>query len=52
LTSQLFTEMPRRVEKEPEGGSKNRKEVGNESPLGSIFQKQVEVPGRERYVSL
>jgi hypothetical protein len=29
--------MQRKVEKEPEGGSKNRKEVGNESPLVSMF---------------
>ena len=47
--------MQRKVEKEPEGGSKNRKEVGNESPLVSMFQKQqsgAEVPGRGRYFSL
>ena len=32
----LKTEMKRKVGKEPEGGSKKRKEVGNESPLASI----------------
>jgi hypothetical protein len=31
---QVKTEMKRKVGKEPEGGSKKRKEVGNESPLG------------------
>ena len=37
---QVKTEMKRKVGKEPEGGSKKRKEVGNESPLSSMFQKQ------------
>jgi hypothetical protein len=32
--------MKRKVGKEPEGGSKKRKEVGNESPLACMFQKQ------------
>ena len=32
--------MKYKVGKEPEGGSKNRKEVENESPLASMFQKQ------------
>ncbi len=32
--------MKRRVGKEPEGGSKKREEVGNESPLACMFQKQ------------
>ena len=32
----LKTEMKQKVGKEPEGGSKKRKEVGNESPLASI----------------
>jgi hypothetical protein len=30
-------EMKCKVGKEPEGGSKKRKEVGNESPLDSMF---------------
>jgi hypothetical protein len=34
------TEMKRKVGKEPEGGSKKRRTVGNESPLASTFQKQ------------
>ena len=34
------TEMKRKLGREPEGGSKKRKEVGNESPLLSMFQKQ------------
>ena len=37
---QVKTEMKRKVGKESEGGSKKRKEVGNESPLSSMFQKQ------------
>ena len=37
---QVKTEMKRKVGKEPEGRSKKRKEVGNESPLASMFQKQ------------
>ncbi len=32
--------MKRKVGKEPEGGSKKRKELGNASPLVSMFQKQ------------
>jgi hypothetical protein len=32
--------MKHKVGKEPEGGSKKPKEVGNESPLASMFQKQ------------
>jgi hypothetical protein len=34
------TEMRHKVGKDPEGGSKERKEVGNESPLSCMFQKQ------------
>jgi hypothetical protein len=34
------TEMNRKVGKDLEGGSKKRKEVGNEPPLASMFQKQ------------
>jgi hypothetical protein len=34
------TEMEHKVGKELEGGSKKRKEVGNEPPLASLFQKQ------------
>jgi hypothetical protein len=34
------TEIKRKVGKAPEGGSKKRKEVGNESPLASMIQKQ------------
>jgi hypothetical protein len=37
---QVKTEMKRKVGKEPQGGSKKRKEVANESPLASMFQKQ------------
>ncbi len=37
---QVKTEMKRKVGKESEGGSKKPKEVGNESPLASMFQKQ------------
>ncbi len=36
----MKTEMKRKVAKEPEGGSKKRKGVGNESPLDSMFQKR------------
>jgi len=32
--------MKRRVEKEPEGGSKERKQVGNDNSLASMFAKQ------------
>ena len=32
--------MQRKVGKEPEGGSKKRKEVGNDNSLASIFVKQ------------
>ena len=35
-----MTEMKLKVGKDPGGGSKNRKEVGNESPWTSMFQKQ------------
>ena len=34
---QVKTEMKRKVGKDPGGGSKKRKEVGNESPLASMF---------------
>ena len=37
---QVKTQMKRKVGKDPEGGIKKRKEVGNESPLSSKFQKQ------------
>ena len=37
---QVKTEMKRKVGKESEGGSKKRNEVGNESPLTSMFQKR------------
>jgi len=37
---QVKTEMKRKVGKGPEGGNKKPKEVGNESPLVSMFQKQ------------
>jgi hypothetical protein len=37
---QVKTAMKRKVGKEPEGGSNKRKEVENESPLASMFQKQ------------
>ena len=37
---QVMTEMKLKVGKDPGGGSKNRKEVGNESPWTSMFQKQ------------
>ena len=37
---QVKTEMKRKVGKEPEGGRKKPKEVGNESALASMFQKQ------------
>jgi hypothetical protein len=37
---QAKTDMKRMVGKEPEGGSKKRKEVGNESHLTVMFQKQ------------
>ena len=32
--------MKRRVGKEPEGGSKKRKQVGNDNSLASMFAKQ------------
>ena len=32
--------MKRKVGKEPEGGSKKRKEVGNDKSLASMFAKQ------------
>ena len=32
--------MKRKVGKQPEGGSKKRNELGNESPLDSMFQNQ------------
>ncbi len=48
--------MKRKVGKEPEGGSKKRKEVGNESPLSSMFQKQQTVNDlqktRESYTAI
>ena len=37
---QVTTEMKRRVGKEPEGGSKKRKQVGNDNSLASMFAKQ------------
>ena len=37
---QVKTEMNHKVGKESEEGSKKRKEVENESPLDSMFQKQ------------
>jgi hypothetical protein len=37
---QVKTEMKRKVGKDPEGGSKKRKEVGNGSSLVSMFHKQ------------
>jgi hypothetical protein len=37
---QVKTEMKRKVGKDPEGGSKKRKELGNESPLASMLQKK------------
>ncbi len=48
--------MKRKVGKEPEGGSKKPKQVCNESPLVSMFQKQQTVndlqKAREAYLSL
>ena len=35
---QVKTGMERKVRQDPEGGSKKRKVVGNESPLASTFQ--------------
>ena len=53
---QVKTEMKRKVGKEPEGGSKKLKEVGNESPLSSMFQKQQTVNDlqktRESYTAI
>ncbi len=40
---QVKTAMKRKVGKEFEGRSKKRKEVGNISPLASMFQKQQSV---------
>ena len=44
------------VGKEPEGGRKKPKEVGNESPLASMFQKQQTAnylqKAREAYLSI
>jgi len=37
---QVKTEMKSKVGNDPEGGSKKRKEVANESPLALMFQKQ------------
>ena len=37
---QVKTEMKSKVGNDPEGGSKKRKEVANESPLPLMFQKQ------------
>ena len=39
---QVKTEMKHKAGEGPEGWSKKRKEVGNESPLTSMIQKQVE----------
>ena len=48
--------MKRKVGKEPEGGSKKPKLVGNESRLASMFQKQQTVndlqKAREEYLSI
>jgi hypothetical protein len=48
--------MKHKVGKEPEGGSKKPKEVGNESPLASMFQKQQTAndlqEAREAYLSI
>ena len=48
--------MKRKVGKEPEGGSKKPKQVGNESPLASMFQNQQTVndlkKAREVYLSI
>jgi hypothetical protein len=38
--TQIKIEMKRKVGKEPEGGSKKLKELGNELSLASMFQKQ------------
>ena len=38
---QVMTEMKHKVGQEPKGGSKKRKEVGNESPLVSVYRTQV-----------
>jgi len=52
------TEMKRKVGKEPEGGSKKPKEVGNESPLASMFLKSNRLPmtyrmhERQAYLSI
>ncbi len=40
ICMQVKTEMMRKVGKDPGGGSKKREEVGSESPLASMFQKQ------------
>jgi hypothetical protein len=37
---QVKIEMKHKVRKEPEGGSKKRKEVGNDNSLFSMFAKQ------------
>ena len=37
---QVKNEMKRTVGKDPEGGNKKLKEVGNKSPLDSKFQRQ------------
>ena len=48
--------MKRKVGKEPEGGSKKPKQVGTESRLASMFQKQQTVndlkKAREVYLSI
>ncbi len=36
----MKTEMKRKVGKDPGGGSKKRKEVGNDNSLASMFAKQ------------
>ena len=40
MQCQVKTEMKHKAGKGPEGWSKKRTEVGNESPLTSMFQKQ------------
>ena len=49
----MNAEMKRKVGKEPEGGSKTGKEVGNDNSLASMFAKQQAVSAlnkaREEY---
>jgi hypothetical protein len=40
ICTQVKTEMKRKVGEDPGGGREKRKELGNESPLASMFQKQ------------